>query len=87
LIKVGQPEIATQKRIKALFRDVLGYQDLGNWELRANSNVEEAYLCKFLTGRGVAKGLVDRAVAEDIRQNLDNQQDAAGVNFLTRKGE
>lgn len=59
---------------------------MGSWELRPNSNVEDAYLCKFLDRRGVAKPLIDRAVAdlkrstvsvaEGIRQNLDNQQEA-----------
>jgi type I restriction enzyme R subunit len=38
---VGQIERRTQERVVELFRDRLGYQDLGSWERReGNSNVE-----------------------------------------------
>ena len=31
---VGQIEKKTQQRVVKLFRDALGYRDLGNWEER-----------------------------------------------------
>ena len=79
MIKVGQPEIRTQQRIKSLFRDLLGYTDLGSWELRANnSNVEEAYLRKYLLRRGVRKELAERAIAE-LKKTAGDQARAAST--------
>jgi type I restriction enzyme, R subunit len=63
--KVGQLERKTQDRVVALFRDRLGYEYLGNWEDReGNSNVEEEYLCSFLTRSGYSEKLIKNAIAE-----------------------
>ena len=47
---IGQPERVTQNRVIKLFREVLGYDYLGDWSERSNSNVEEA--CSLPTSRG-----------------------------------
>lgn len=50
---VGQSERATQDRVVALFRDELGYRDLGDWANRdGNSNIEEEHLTAYLTSNG-----------------------------------
>jgi type I restriction enzyme, R subunit len=50
---IGQPERATQNRVNALFRDELGYRDLGNWvDREGNSNIEEGLLSAWLTKSG-----------------------------------
>ena len=46
---IGQPERVTQNRVIKLFRKVLGYDYLGDWSARSNSNVEEALLTANLT--------------------------------------
>ena len=66
--KVGQRERATQERVVRLFRDRLGYEYLGNWQLRAgNSNIEEAYLGAFLQGQGVEGWLIRRVLFDGGR--------------------
>ena len=47
---VGQRERATQNRVVRLFEKRLGYEYLGNWEVREeeNRNIEEAMLRRFL---------------------------------------
>ncbi len=60
---VGKPERVTQDRVKALFRDVLGYDFLGDWTERAtNSNIEEKYLSEWLTQRGYTPAQVNMAM-------------------------
>lgn len=50
---IGKPERATQDRVIALFRDTLGYRELGDWSGRAgNACVEEGLLSGWLKGRG-----------------------------------
>lgn len=50
---VGQTERATQNRVIALFRDELGYRNLGDWTDRdGNSNIEEGLLTAWLTKSG-----------------------------------
>lgn len=53
--KIGKPErVVTQNRVIALFRDVLDYDYLGDWEEReGNSNIEEALLSQWLTKLGL----------------------------------
>ncbi len=67
---VGQIERITQNRVVALFRDQLDYKYLGNWEDQPNnSNIVEAEVRKYLTGRGYSDALIARA--------LDKLRDAA----------
>ncbi len=42
------PEKYTQERVIELFRDSLGYEYLGDWTKRKNSNIEEGLLSNFL---------------------------------------
>ena len=68
---VGQREAETQRRVVALFRDSLGYEDLGDWTGRPNnSNVEEDRLTGFLHGQGHPGPVVAKAVAE-LRKAAD----------------
>jgi type I restriction enzyme R subunit len=46
--QIGSKEIITQKRIIGLFEKLLKYANLGDWTDRDNSNIEEAYLRKYL---------------------------------------
>lgn len=68
---VGQREADTQRRVVALFRDSLGYEDLGDWTGRTNnSNVEEDRLTGFLRRQGHPGPVADKAVAE-LRKAAD----------------
>ncbi|CAG0937184.1 Type-1 restriction enzyme R protein [Thermoflexales bacterium] len=63
--KVGQIERATQNRIVKLFRDQLGYDYLGNWEVRlGNRNIEEDTLRAYLKQQGYSDVLINRALYE-----------------------
>ncbi|GAB3138480.1 HsdR family type I site-specific deoxyribonuclease [Micromonospora sonneratiae] len=60
---VGQPERKAQDRVVALFRNLLGYEYLGNWEYRdGNSNVEVELLAQNLRARGYSDNLINKAV-------------------------
>lgn len=49
---IGAIERVTQNRLIGLFKNVLKYSYLGNWENReGNSNVEEDLLTKYLSRR------------------------------------
>lgn len=48
--QIGSKEIITQKRIIGLFEKSMKYINLGDWTDRDNSNIEEAYLRKYLKG-------------------------------------
>jgi type I restriction enzyme R subunit len=62
---VGQIEKKTQQRVVKLFRDILHYDYLGNWEERpGNSNIEEAILRAYLLRQGYGRVLIDRALYE-----------------------
>ena len=62
---VGQREAETQRRVMALFRDSLGYEDLGDWAGRTNnSNIEDKRLTEFLRRQGHPDPVVAKAVAE-----------------------
>ena len=62
---VGDREIRTQERVIAHFRNRLGYSYLGNWQDRErNCNVERRLLRAFLSGRGYAPALIDKAIAK-----------------------
>ncbi len=60
--EVGAPERATQNRVVALFRDQLGYEYLGDWTHRDNSNIEQANLRAFLQKQGHSETVIDQAV-------------------------
>jgi type I restriction enzyme R subunit len=60
---IGKSERETQSRIKALFRDDLGYKYLGDWSDRhTNSNIEENLLGDYLMRAGYTKDQISRAI-------------------------
>ncbi|RUP05929.1 MAG: type I restriction endonuclease subunit R [Mycobacterium sp.] len=59
---VGQLERKTQDRVIGLFRDSLGFDYLGNWETRANSNLEVNLLTQNLRARGYSDTLITKAI-------------------------
>ena len=62
---IGAKERVTQNRLIGLFRRVLKYAYLGNWEKReSNSNVEEEYLSAYLARRGYTDKEIRSAIAK-----------------------
>ena len=62
---IGAKERVTQNRLIGLFRRVLKYTYLGNWEKReGNSNVEEEYLTAYLARRGYTDKEIRSAIAK-----------------------
>ena len=62
---IGAKERVTQNRLIGLFRRVLKYAYLGNWEKReSNNNVEEEYLSSYLTRRGYTDKEIRSAIAK-----------------------
>jgi type I restriction enzyme R subunit len=69
---IGQPERATQNRVLALFRDELGYRDLGDWsDGERNSNIEEELLSEWLAWRGYTTAQINAALYQ-LRGRADN---------------
>ncbi|MFY0610766.1 MAG: HsdR family type I site-specific deoxyribonuclease [Hyphomicrobiaceae bacterium] len=69
---IGQPERVTQNRVIALFRDQLGYDELGDWSTRdGNSNVDERQLSPWLTGNGHTPDQIAIALHK-VRTEADN---------------
>ncbi|MBK9293902.1 MAG: HsdR family type I site-specific deoxyribonuclease [Oligoflexia bacterium] len=60
---IGKPERATQNRVVNLFKEELGYINLGNWEDRENnSNIEVDLLTTYLKKAGYKDEQVNRAI-------------------------
>lgn len=60
---VGKPEIVTQKRVIALFRDELGYRYLGDRSDReGNTNIEEQELVAYLEAHGYTEPQINAAI-------------------------
>lgn len=69
---IGQPERTTQNRVVALFRDELGYRNLGDWTNRPNnSNVEAGLLTAYLTKCGYSAAQISR-VLDRLRAEAGN---------------
>ena len=78
---VGQIERTTQKRVVALFRDLLGYAYIGNWiDREGNRNIEEAYLSQFLKARGYDDALIARALFEVQKVATDQSRSLYDIN-------
>lgn len=83
---VGQIERRTQKRVVDLFRNVLGYDYLGNWIDRANKigranrNIEEEYLRPFLAKRGYPPELITRAIQQLTKVATDQSRNLYDTN-------
>ena len=63
--ELGQPEIVTQGRVIAFFRDALGYAYLGNWKDRPdNGNLEEELLTSWLTRQRYSDKVITKVMFE-----------------------
>ena len=71
MLDIGQPERTTQTRVIALFREELGYDYLGDWTERANSNIEEGLLTTYLARRGYSATQNSRAL-DRLRTEANN---------------
>ncbi|MDG4549678.1 MAG: HsdR family type I site-specific deoxyribonuclease [Candidatus Contendobacter sp.] len=77
---VGQIEKKTQDRVVALFRDTLGYIDLGNWTDRPNNrNIEPDLLRAWLERQQYDPALIEKALRE-----LDQAANDAGKSLYDR---
>ena len=87
---IGQPERATQNRVIALFRDELGYAELGDWTDRPNnSNIEEGLLTAYLSKRYSAAQIsraLDRLRTEANNPNRSLYDNNKAVYSLLRYG-
>ena len=72
-MKVLDPERTTQSRVIEFFQKALGYDYLGNWEKRDNSNIEEEYLTRFLKKQDYDEEIIKKAI-EQLRKTTENQQ-------------
>lgn len=63
---VGQRERITQDRVVDILSSQLGYEYVGDWKDRANSNVEEELLRQNLLARGYDEDLVRRAIQQFV---------------------
>ena len=69
---IGQTERHTQNRVTALFRDELGYAELGDWTDRPNnSNIEEGLLTAYLEKSGYSAAQISRAL-DRLRTEANN---------------
>ena len=60
---VGEREVCTQQRVIKFFRDVLGYEYIGNWKDRSsNSNFEREILRGWLKCCGYGDRIIGKAV-------------------------
>ncbi|WP_027190871.1 type I restriction endonuclease subunit R [Fundidesulfovibrio putealis] len=60
---IGKSERVTQNRVIALFRDEMGYSNLGDWSDReGNTNVEEGLLTAHLKKCGYTSSQISRAI-------------------------
>lgn len=73
--QIGQAERKTQNRIVKLFNEKLGYQYLGNWEDRSNSNIEEGLLRTFLQKNDYSDVLINR-VLDKLRTTVNNPNES-----------
>ncbi|MGB7709018.1 MAG: type I restriction endonuclease subunit R [Microcoleus sp.] len=65
MIKFGQREAITQKRVTQLFQTQLGYTYLGNWQYRENNrNIETEILSQWLSNQGINHTLINNALRE-----------------------
>ena len=62
---IGAKERVTQNRLIGLFKNVLNYAYLGNWETReGNANIEEKLLAAYLSRRGYTDKEIRSAIAK-----------------------
>ncbi|HQT90209.1 MAG TPA: HsdR family type I site-specific deoxyribonuclease [Acidiphilium sp.] len=78
---IGQIERKTQARVIALFRHQLGYDYLGNWiDREQTENIETALVRRFLIGRGIDNALITRAIYELQKAATDQSRSLYDIN-------
>ena len=76
--RVGQIEIATQKRLLKVFQNQLDYEYLGDWQDReGNSNVEPSLICDWLNDQGHSLPLINK-----VLHKLNQAKSIGGVTQL-----
>lgn len=78
--QIGQPERFTQNRVIKFFQEKLGYEYLGNWQDRENSNIEEETLRSFLNSQKYGKTLIDRAISEFVKTATNQTKELYYIN-------
>lgn len=78
--KVGKPERATQYRVIKLFSDELGYQYLGDWSDRSNSNIEEEILKQYLVKNGYSEEEINAAIYKLQTESNNHNRSLYGNN-------
>ena len=69
---IGAKERVTQNRLIGLFKNVLKYTYLGNWETReGNANIEESLLTAYLSRRGYADKEIRSAIVK-LKQSANS---------------
>lgn len=69
---IGAKERVTQNRLIGLFKNVLKYTYLGNWETReGNANIEEKLLTAYLSRRGYTDKEIRNANAK-LKQSANS---------------
>ncbi|AOP33066.1 restriction endonuclease subunit R [Leptospira tipperaryensis] len=68
---IGQSEKATQARVISLFQNKLGYDYLGNWSSKKNSNLEEDLLTSYLKKTEYSDLQINRAT-ETLKKTATN---------------
>ncbi len=77
---VGQIERKTQNRVVKLFRDMLGYDYMGDWQDRLNnSNIEEDIVRKYLSQKGYSEILIGKAL-DKLRITANNYNESLYTN-------
>ena len=77
---VGQRERNTQERVLRFFIEKLGYQYLGNWRHRDNSNIEDELLKKYLKGQSISETVIESTVFELGRVASDQSRSLYEIN-------
>ncbi|MCF7814401.1 MAG: type I restriction endonuclease subunit R [Candidatus Cloacimonetes bacterium] len=68
---VGAPEIDTQIKVIQLFKNELGYDYLGDWRDRDNSNIEIELLTDYLKSKSYSEKLIGKAIKK-IKSESNN---------------
>ena len=86
-IKVGQLERETQNRIVKVFKDLLNYDYLGNWEDREdNRNIEEELLRKYLVStEKYSEKVIDKSIRELQKTATNQTQELFDINRDVKK--
>ena len=80
MTEVGQRERNTQERVLRFFTEKLGYQYLGNWRHRDNSNIEDELLKEYLKEQSTSETAIENTIFELERVASDQSRSLYDVN-------